>query len=94
MKKVVEVVMFKENNEKVMSKVLDTKTIKALAQIKRIDELEGDVFVMTSLHDNIVSTVNSFAKKYNEVHHFIIYDDYNDTYELYNIGNDQPIRSY
>ena len=94
MKKVIELVMFNENDEKVMSKVLDTKTIKALAQIKRIDELEYDCDAMVRLNDSIVDITNQFAKVYNNVHHFIIYNDYSENYELYNIGNNQPVKSF
>lgn len=94
MKKVVEINMFDKNNNKIMTKVLDTKTVKGLAQIKRISELEYDGDAQVRLDDAIIETVNAFANKVdNNVHHFIIYNDYCESADVFEIGDIWPMET-
>lgn len=91
MKKVVEVVMFDKNDNKIMNKVFDTKTVKGLAQIKRINELEYDCDAMVRLNDSIVEIINKFANEVNNnIDHFIIYNDYSELADLFKIGDFWP----
>lgn len=94
MKKVVEVNMFDKNNNKIMTKVLDTKTVKGLAQISKISELEYDCDAQVRLDDAIVEIVNAFANKVdNNVHHFIIYNDYCESADVFEIGDIWPMET-
>lgn len=102
MKKVVEVQMFDKNNNKLMTKVFDTKTVKRLAQIKRLSELEYDCDAHVRLEDAIVDVVNDFAINlnndfeyfiFNEIDYFIIYNDYCESANVFKIGDIWPMET-
>ena len=94
MKKVVEVNMFDKNNNKIMTKVLDTKTVKGLAQISKISELEYDCDAHVRLDESIVEIVNAFANKVdNNIDYFIIYNDYCESANVFKIGDIWPMET-
>ena len=94
MKKVIEIAMFDKNNTKIMTKVLDTKTVKGLAQIKRIGELEYDGDAHVRLCDAIVEVINKVASnvEYN-IDYFIIYNDYYECAEVFKAGEIWPMET-
>ena len=94
MKKVVEINMFDKNNNKIMTKVLDTKTVKGLAQISKISELEYDGDAHVRLDDAIVEIVNAFANRVNNnIDYFIIYNDYCESANVFKIGDIWPMET-
>lgn len=81
MKKLVEVICFDKSGKSIYAHVLSTKTIKGLAGIKRIDELEDDCYAQAQLDDSIVVATKQFAKDYADAYgtiidHILIYNDY------------------
>lgn len=94
MKKLVEINMFDKNNNKIMTKVLDTKTVKGLAQINKISELEYDCDAQVRLYDSIVEIVNAFANRVdNNIDYFIIYNDYCESANVFKIGDIWPMKT-
>lgn len=94
MKKLVEIAMFDQNNNKIMNKVVDTKTVKSLAGIKRIDELEYDCDAQVRLDEAIVEIVNATANSVNNnIDYFIIYNDYCETADVFKIGDIWPMET-
>lgn len=94
MKKLVEINMFDKNNNKIMTKVLDTKTVKGLAQINKISELEYDCDAQVRLYDSIVEIVNAFANRVdNNIDYFIIYNDYCESANVFKIGDIWPMET-
>ena len=94
MKKVVEINMFDKNNNKIMTKVLNTKTVKHLAWINKISELEYDWNAQVRLYDAIVEIVNAFAnRENNNIDYFIIYNDYCESANVYKIGTFWPMET-
>lgn len=94
MKKVIEIAMFDKDNNKIMTKVLDTKTVKGLAQIKRIGELEYDGDAHVRLCDAIVEVTNKFANNANyNIKYFIIYNDYYECAEVFEVGDIWPMET-
>ena len=90
MKKFVEVICFDKSGKSIYAHVLSTSTIKGLAGIKRIAELEDDVYAQTQLDDSIVDAMKQFAKEYADAYgtiidHILIYNDYVDTVNKYNV---------
>lgn len=93
MKKLVEAMLYDKTGKMVYAYALSTKTIKGLAGIKRIDELEYDADAQVQLEDAIVDVMKSFAKSYNDspidslvpVDHILIYNDYADTVNKYTL---------
>lgn len=90
MKKLVEAMLYDKTGKMVYAHALCTKTIKGLAGIKRIAELENDAYAQVQLEDSIVDVMKSYAKEYNEafgtdIDHILIYNDYADTVNKYNI---------
>lgn len=96
MKKSVEVVMFDKFHNRLMTKTFDTKTVKGLAQVRRLDELEYDCDAMVRLTDAIVEVVNAFVKSSTtiSVDHFVIYNDFSESVELFRIGDTYPSSAY
>lgn len=94
MKKIVEVNMFDKNNNKIMTKVLDTKTVKHLARINKISELEYDCDAQVRLDDAIVEITNAFANSINNnIDYFIIYNDYCESANVFKIGDIWPMET-
>lgn len=87
-RKVVEIIMFDKNNNKIGNKILDTKTVKGLAQINKISELEYDCDAMVRLNDAIADVMNAYAKAVDNIDHFSIYNDYSEYIDTFNIIND------
>lgn len=85
-KKVIEVEMFDKNNHKIISKILDNKMVKGLAQVKRLDELEDDCYKMANLDMAIVEVMTKVAKNNNINGYIIIYNDFSGDIEKYNIN--------
>ena len=90
MKKLVDVICFDKSGKYIYSHVLSTKTIKGLAGIKRIAELEDDAYAQVQLDDSIVVATKHFAKEYADTYgtiidHILIYNDYTNTVEKYSI---------
>lgn len=90
MKKLVEAVLYDKTGKMVYAHALCTKTIKGLAGIKRIDELENDVYAQVQLDDSIVVATKEFAKEYADAYgtiidHILIYNDYADTVNKYTL---------
>ena len=88
MKKLVEVMCFDKSGKSIYAHVLSTKTIKGLAGIKRIDELEDDCYAQAQLDTSIIDAMKHFAKEYAEaygtiINHIVIYNDYANTAEKY-----------
>ena len=83
MKKVVEFAMFDKNNNKIMTKVLDTKTVKGLAQISKISELEYDCDAQVRLNAAITDVCSHCTII--DINYIIIYNDYSDTIDKINI---------
>ena len=83
MKKVVEIAMFDKNDNKVSIKTLNTKTIKNLAGIKRIDELEYDCDAMVRLNAAIVDAIHHCTLT--DIDHIVIFNDYSETVDKINI---------
>lgn len=85
--------LFDKSGKMVFGYLFKTSTIKSLAGIKRIDELEDDAYAQVQLEDAIVDVMKSFAKSYNDspidslvpVDHILIFNDYADTVNKYNI---------
>lgn len=88
--------MFDKFHKKLLNKVFDTKTVKGLAQVRRLDELEYDCDAMVRLTDAIVEIINTFAKlsKTVDIDHFVIYNDYSENVELFRIGDTYPSSAY
>lgn len=93
MKKLVEAMLYDKTGKLVYAYAFSTKTVKGLAGIKRIDELEYDADAQVQLEDAIVDVMRSFAKSYNDspidslvpADHILIFNDYADTVNKYNI---------
>lgn len=86
-RRVVEIIMFDKNNNKIGNKILDANTIKGLAQIKRLNELEYDCDAMVRLNDSIADVMNAYAKTENTIDHFTIYNDYSEYIDTFKIDN-------
>lgn len=93
MKKLVEAILYDKAGKLVYAYALSTKTIKGLAGIKRIADLENDVYAQDQLEDAIVDVMKSFAKSYNDspidslvpVDYVLIFNDYADTVNKYTL---------
>lgn len=93
MKKLVEAMLYDKTGKMVYAYAFSTKTIKNFAGIKRIDELEYDADAQVQLESSIVDVMKSFAKSYNDspidslvpADHILIFNDYADTVNKYNI---------
>lgn len=83
MKKSVEIAMFDKNDNKVSIKTLNTKTVKSLAGIKRIDELEYDCDAMVRLNVAIVDAIQHCTLM--DIDHIVIFNDYSETVDRINI---------
>ena len=62
MKKRITTELFTINNELIIEHDLTTKIAKKLANIKRIDELEYDMYANVILNDNIVEATKYFMQ--------------------------------
>lgn len=93
MKKLVEAMLYDKTGKMVYAYAFSTKTIKNFAGVKRIAELEDDVYAQVQLEDAIVDVMRSFAKSYNDapidslvpVDHILIFNDYADTVNKFNV---------
>ena len=90
MKKLVEAVLYDKTGKMLYAHVLSTKTIKGLAGIKRIADLEDDCYAQVQLESSIVDAMKSYAKAYTDSHiatvdHILIYNDYADTVNKYTL---------
>ena len=90
MKKFVNAMLFDKSGKMVFGYLFKTSTIKNFAGIKRIAELENDVYAQTKLDNSIVVDTKQFAKEYAEAYgtiidHILIYNDYTNTVNKYNI---------
>lgn len=90
MKKFVKAMLFDKSGKMVFGYLFKTSTIKHFAGIKRIAELENDVYAQTKLDDSIVDAAKQFAKDYADAYgtiidHILIYNNYTDTVNKYNI---------
>lgn len=83
MKKSVEIAMFDKNDNKVSIKTLNTKTVKCLAGIKRIDELEYDCDAIVRLNAAIVDAINHCTLM--DISYIVIFNDYSETVDKINI---------
>lgn len=83
MKKSVEIAMFDKNDNKVSIKTLNTKTVKSLTGIKRIDELEYDCDAMVRLNAAIVDAIQHCTLM--DIDHIVIFNDYSETVDKINI---------
>jgi hypothetical protein len=90
MKKLVEAILYDKTGKMLFAYALSTKTIKSLAGIKRIAELDDDAYAQVQLEDSIVDVMKSYAKAYTDsyiaaVDHILIYNDYANTVNKYTL---------
>lgn len=85
MKKLVEAVLYDKTGKMLFAYVFKTSTIKTFAGIKRIAELEDDVYAQVELESHIIDAAKRLAKDNIEVDHILIYNDYADTVNKYTL---------
>ena len=86
-KKIVEVEMFDKEGYLLFNRKLDLKTIKGLAQIKKINELQDSYCAMSNLYKALFEVMTKVAKNNNiEGGYIIIYNDYSNDKIKYHIN--------